>query len=155
VAQGQGLMPTLAQRLAAVLGDDVTVVEEDEDGLTVNHDGTVASLRVVALADDLEMVSLTQPLAWDLPLNAKTRERVGGHASRTMLGTVVLVEKLVDAHLNGSSAKGATKRTQAKRAADVLLRYNFPASGLTDDALRTLILLVLATGADVKRELAT
>ncbi len=28
-----------------------------------------------------------------------------------------------------------------------LLRYNFPAAGLTDDALRTLILMVLATGA--------
>jgi hypothetical protein len=35
----------------------------------------------------------------------------------------------------------------------VLLRYNFPAAGLTDDALRTLILMVLATGADIRRDL--
>ena len=35
----------------------------------------------------------------------------------------------------------------------MLLRYNFPGSGLTDDALRTLILLVLSTGADVRRAL--
>jgi hypothetical protein len=35
----------------------------------------------------------------------------------------------------------------------VLLRYNFPAGGLGDDALRTLILMVLATGADVRRAL--
>jgi hypothetical protein len=147
-------MTTLVQRLATVLGDSVAVLEEDVDGLTISHEGTVASLRVVVIADGLEMVSLTQPLAWDLPLNAKTRERVGAHASRTMLGTVVLVEKLVEAPVNGSSAKGSTRRAQAKKAADVLLRYNFPAAGLADDALRTLVLLVLATGEDVKRDLA-
>jgi hypothetical protein len=147
-------MAALVRRLAAVLGDDITVIEEDEDGMTVSHQGSVASLRVVALADDLEMVSLTQPLAWDLPLNAKTRERVGAHTGRTMLGTVVLVEKLVESDVNGSSAKGSKGRAQAKRVADVLLRYNFPAGGLTDEALRTLILLVLATGEDVKRDLA-
>ena len=147
-------MPALVRRLAAVLGADVTVIEEDEDGLTVSHQGGVASLRVVELADDLEMVSLTQPLAWDLPLNAKTRERVGAHTGRTMLGTVVLVEKSVESDVNGSSAPGAKRRGQARKVADVLLRYNFPAGGLTDDALRTLILLVLATGEDVKRDLS-
>lgn len=147
-------MPALVRRLAAVLGADVTVIEEDEDGLTVSHQGGVASLRVVELADDLEMVSLTQPLAWDLPLNAKTRERVGAHTGRTMLGTVVLVEKSVESDVNGSSAAGAKRRGQARKVADVLLRYNFPAGGLTDDALRTLILLVLATGEDVKRDLS-
>ena len=34
-----------------------------------------------------------------------------------------------------------------------MLRYNFPAAGLTDEALQTLILMVLATGADVRRAL--
>jgi hypothetical protein len=34
-----------------------------------------------------------------------------------------------------------------------MLRYNFPAAGLTEDALRTLILLVLTTGADVRKAL--
>ena len=34
-----------------------------------------------------------------------------------------------------------------------MLRYNFPGGGLTDDALRTLILMVLAAGADVRRAL--
>ncbi len=42
---------------------------------------------------------------------------------------------------------------RSKKTGDVLLRYNFPAAGLTDDALRTLILMVLATGADVRRAL--
>ena len=46
----------------------------------------------------------------------------------------------------------APKRN-SKKVGDVLLRYNFPAGGLTDDALRTLILLVLGTGADIRRDL--
>jgi hypothetical protein len=101
------------------------------------------------------MVSLTQPLAWDLPLNNKIRERVAEQASRTMLGTVALVEKVVDgpaAPSNGASSKAA-RRSSVKKLADVMLRYNFPAAGLSDDALRTLILLVLTTGADVRKKL--
>ena len=56
-----GLMG-LVERLAATLGEVATVVEEDDGALTVSQDGTVASLRVVSIAEDLEMVSLTQLL---------------------------------------------------------------------------------------------
>jgi len=49
--------------------------------------------------------------------------------------------------------KSAGAKGNSKKAGDVLLRYNFPAAGLTDDALRTLILLVLSTGSDVRRDL--
>ena len=142
----------LLARLSSVLGEVMTVTEED-DALTVIRDGLVASVRVVTIAEGLELVSLTQPIAWDLPLTNKIRERVSAHASRTMLGTIVLVEKLVESPVNGSSAKGATRRSAAKKAADVLLRYNFPAAGLSDDALRTLILMVLSTGEDVRKDL--
>lgn len=34
-----------------------------------------------------------------------------------------------------------------------MLRYNFPGAGLSDDALRTLIMMVLAAGSDVRRAL--
>jgi hypothetical protein len=146
-------MPTLAQRLHAALADVLTVVEEPDGALTVSYDGVVASLRVVAIAEGLEMISLTQPLAWDLPLTNKTRERVAEHASHTLLGTVALVEKPVPTPANGSSAAAATRKSPAKKVADVMLRYNFPGTGLTDDALRTLILMVLAAGADVRRAL--
>jgi hypothetical protein len=144
----------LLERLSSVLGEVMTVTEED-DALTVIRDGLVASVRVVTIAEGLELVSLTQPIAWDLPLNAKLRERVADHARRTMLGTIVLVEKFVEAPVNGSSSKSATRRVAAKKIADILLRYNFPAAGLSDDALRTLILLVLATGEDVRKDLAS
>jgi hypothetical protein len=132
---------TLQDRLATVLDDILPVQREDDGALTVHHDETFASLRVVTIAEGLDMVSLTQVLAWDLPVDSKIRNRVAGHARDTLLGTVSLVEKNAGAKRN------------SKKAGDVLLRYNFPAAGLTDDALRTLILLVLGTGGEVRRDL--
>jgi hypothetical protein len=135
---------TLQERLVAVL-DEILPIQEEEDGaVTLRHDDTFASLRVVTIAEGLDMISLTQVLAWDLPVDAKVRARVAEHAHNTLLGTVSLVEK---------GAPGAKR--DSKKAADVMLRYNFPAAGLTDEALRTLILMVLSTGADVRRDLVS
>ena len=133
----------LSERLPAVLEEVLPVTREYDDALTVQHDETFASLRVVTIAEDLELVSLTQVLAWDLPLDSKIRAKVAKHAQDTLLGTVSLVEKA------GDGASGS----KSKKTGDVLLRYNFPAAGLTDDALRTLVLMVLATGADVRTAL--
>jgi hypothetical protein len=134
-------MPSLQERLASVL-DEVLPVEEEPDGaLTVRHDETFASLRVVTIAEDLDLVSLTQVLAWDLPLTKRIRDRVAEQANNTQLGTVAVVEKVSEATAERNSAK----------TADVMLRYNFPGAGLTDDALRTLILLVLDKGAEIRR----
>jgi hypothetical protein len=130
---------TLDERLAAVLDDILPIQREDDGALTVHHDETFASLRVVTISEGLDMVSLTQVVAWDLPVDTKIRNKVARHARDSLLGTVSLVEK---------SAK-----RNSKKAADVLLRYNFPAAGLADDALRTLILLVLGTGSDIRRDL--
>lgn len=120
--------------LAEVLAGALTFETDADGSLTMNHGGTVASLRTVAIADDLEMVSLTQVLAWDLPCNADLRKNVAAHANATMLGTVALVDR------------------PGKRA-DVMLRYNFPAAGLSGSALQTLILMVLDTGVGVRRAL--
>ncbi|MBS1694033.1 MAG: hypothetical protein JST91_17625 [Actinobacteria bacterium] len=133
----------LSQRLVTVLGEVLPIHQEDDGSVTVQHDHTFASLRVVSIAEGLEMVSLTQILAWDLPLDAKLRASVAEHAHNTLLGTVSLAVKPAD----------PTAKRNSKRTADVLLRYNFPAAGLADDALRTLILMVLAAGADVRRAL--
>src|SRR5690242_8221588 len=131
----------LQERLATVLDEIMSVQREDDGALTVRHEDTIASLRVVTIAEGLDMVSLTQILAWDLPVDAKVRNSVARHARNTLLGTVSLVEK-------SAGAKG-----NSKKAGDVLLRYNFPGAGLADEALRTLILLVLATGVDIRRDL--
>lgn len=136
---------SLQQRLAAVAEAILPTTHEDDGSLTVQHDGTFSSLRVVTIAEGLDMVALTQMLAWDLPLDAKLRAAVGDHAHNTLLGTVSLTEK--------GAGEGGNSRKQASKTADVLLRYNFPAAGLTDEALGTLLLMVLSTGADVRRAL--
>ena len=125
---------TLQQRLRQVLDGVVPVREEDDGALTVSHDGTLASLRVVDVAEGLELISLSQILAWDVPLDRRIRARISEQARNVMFGTVTLIEK--------------------KRIGEVLLRYNFPGSGLTDEALRTLILMVLSTGSSVRRALS-
>jgi hypothetical protein len=137
----------LQERLATVLEEVLPVQREEDGALTVHHDETFASLRTVTIAEDLELVSLTQILAWDLPLDAKLRAKVADHAHNTLLGTVSLATK------GGHKEIAAGAKRNSKKAADVLLRYNFPAVGLTDDALRTLVLMVLATGSDVRRAL--
>jgi hypothetical protein len=132
---------TLQERLSTVLEEILPIQLEDDGAVTVHHDQTFASLRVVTIAEGLDMVSLTQVLVWDLPVDAKVRNAVARHARDTLLGTVSLTEK-------SAGAKG-----NSKKVGDVLLRYNFPGAGLADDALRTLILLVLGTGADIRRDL--
>jgi hypothetical protein len=132
---------TLQERLAVVLSEILPTQEESDGAVTVHHEETFASLRVVTIGEGLDMVSLNQIIGWDLPVDSKLRTKVTKAASDTVLGTVLLVEKSADA------------KRGTKKSGDVLLRYNFPASGLTDDALRTLILMVLATGADVRRAL--
>ncbi len=140
-------MPTLQERLAAVL-DDVVAVEEEPDGaLTVRHGGTIASLRVVNIVEDLDLVSLTQVLAWDLPLTKKISDQVAKLARDSNFGSVTLTEKVNEKAVQRNSGRGTAK------SADVMLRYNFPGGGLTDDALRTMILLVLDAGAQIRQKL--
>jgi hypothetical protein len=131
-------MDDLLGRLATVLEPVAEIVEHYDDALTVGYAGTVASLRVVAIGGGLELVSLTQILAWDLAPTDDTFRRVASQTAATLLGTVTLVPK-----------PGADLEQ-----ADVMLRYNFPGAGLSDDALRTLVLMVLDAGAEVRAALA-
>ena len=136
-------MPSLQERLLTVLSEVLPLEEESDGALTVRHDGTIASLRVVTITEDLDLVSLTQILAWDLLLTKKIRDSVTEQAHSTLPGTVALVEK---------AGEPSAKRNSSKTG-DVMLRYNFPGSGLTDDALRTLILMVLEKGAEIRHAL--
>ncbi|MGA3253777.1 MAG: hypothetical protein ABSD32_06475 [Mycobacterium sp.] len=142
-------MPSLQERLASILRDVVPVEEEPDGGLTVRHNGTFASLRVVNIVEGLDLVSLTQVLAWDLPLTKKIGDLVAQHARNTNFGSVTVVEKVSAKAVQRNSGKSASKTV------DVMLRYNFPGAGLTDDALRTLILLVLDSGAQMRSTLTT
>jgi hypothetical protein len=126
----------LADRLRNVLEGVLPFEEEDDGALTVHHDHTFASLRAVTIGEGLDMVSLTQIVAWDLALDNDIRDKVSRLAHETVLGTVSLAEQV---------AGGGV--------ADVTLRYNFPAEGLSDEALQTLIVMVLSAGADVREAL--
>jgi hypothetical protein len=136
-------MPSLQERLLTVLSEVLPLEEESDGALTVRHDGTIASLRVVTITEDLDLVSLTQVVAWDLLLTKKIRDSVAEQAHNTLLGSVALVEKPGD----------PTAKRNSSKTADVMLRYNFPGSGLSDDALRTLILMVLDKGAEIRQVL--
>lgn len=129
------MMTSLPERLAVALAEVLSLDRESDGALTIRHQGTLASLRVVTITEGLELVSLTQVLAWELPLTKKLRERVAEQAHDSQLGTVTLMAK------DGKTA-------------DVMLRYNFPGTGLADDALRILIQLVLDNGAQIGRALA-
>jgi hypothetical protein len=137
-------VPSLQERLASILRDVLPVEEEPDGALTVRHNGTLASLRVVNIAEDLDLVSLTQILAWDLPLTKKISDQIARQARDSNFGSVTMVEKVNEKAVQRNSGRAAAK------TADVMLRYNFPGGGLTDDALRTLILLVLDTGAEMR-----
>ena len=136
-------MPSLQERLLTVLSEVLPLQEESDGALTVRHDGTIASLRVVTITEDLDLVSLTQILAWDLLLTKKIRDSVAEQAHNTLLGSVALVEK----------AGEPTAKRNSTKTGDVMLRYNFPGGGLSDDALRTLILMVLDKGAEIRQVL--
>jgi len=146
-------MPSPQDRLATILGDVVPVEEESDGALTVRYNGTIASLRVVNIAEDLDLVSLTQVLAWDLPLTKKVSEQVARQARDINFGSVTVVEKVPE-KIPEQAVRRNSGRGTAKTA-DIMLRYNFPGGGLTDDALRTLILLVLDAGAEIRRALTT
>jgi hypothetical protein len=126
-------MATLQERLLNILSEVLPVAAESDDALTVHHGGTIASLRVVQITEDLDLVSLTQMVAWDLALNKKIRDGVAEQSHSTLLGSVTLVEK--------------------GKSADVILRYNFPGNGLNDEGLRTLTLMVLDKGAEIRATL--
>ncbi|ORA20418.1 hypothetical protein [Mycobacterium arosiense] len=140
-------MSPLPERLASILGDVLPLEAEADGAVTVRHDGTIASLRVVNIAEGLDLVSLTQILAWDLPLTKRLSEQVAGQARDSNFGSVTLIEKINEKAVQRNSGRSTSK------TADVMLRYNFPGAGLSDDALRTLILLVLDTGAEIRRAL--
>ncbi len=120
--------------LAQVLAEVMPVEIEDDGALTLRRGATFASVRMVTIGDGLEMISLTQVIAWDLAADDDLRARVAEHAQATMLGTVWLVE-----HPSGM--------------ADVMLRYNFPAGDLADQALQTLVLMTLDAGVQIREAL--
>ncbi|MBE7162759.1 MAG: hypothetical protein INR72_16085 [Williamsia herbipolensis] len=134
-APGGSGAAALLDRVADLLGASSEVLRGD-DGVsaTVSFDGTRAALQAMSLADGLDVLSLTQVLAWDLPNTEALRDDIDRLAGETSFGSI-----------KRSSVDGVTT--------DVLQSYTFPAGGLDDAALITMVTLVLSIGADLSRRL--
>lgn len=120
----------LQQRVAELLDSYVDVTTADDGSLSFNYAGALCSATAVHLADGLDVISVTCVLAWDRPASATLHKKVAERNAAVQFGSL--------------SAFGHG------RFLDVVLRYAFPAAGLADDALTTMLLLVLG-GADTAR----
>ncbi|SIS08396.1 hypothetical protein [Williamsia sterculiae] len=124
----------LINRAADLLTDVAEVTRAADGSLTLTYDGTRAAVRAVTLAPGLDVVSLTQVLAWDLPNTDELRADI---------------ERLA-----GGLSFGSVKRTTATDVTtDVLQHYSFPAGGLDDIPLLTVLHMVLASGSEMARGL--
>lgn len=122
----------LKARAGAVLSIyDVDVRVDDDGSLRFDYEGALCSLGAVTLAPGLDVLSLTCVLAWDRPLKPVLHKRVAERNGALQFGSIAVI------------AHG--------KLADVVLRYTFPAGGLDDGALGTMLLLVLS-GAGKARQ---
>ncbi|MEV6069022.1 hypothetical protein AB0L82_20940 [Nocardia sp. NPDC052001] len=109
---------------AALSRYDVAVRVEEGGGLGFEFDGALCSLRGVNLAPGLDVLTLTCVLAWDRPLKPQLHKRVAERNAALQFGSITIVGH--------------------DKLADIILRYTFPAAGLEDEALATMLLLVLS-----------
>lgn len=123
-------MPVSIDRVRALLREVGDVVDGDAESVVVQVGRTRASIRGVALGDHLDVLSVTQLVAVNLPNTPKLRDDVEHHDATLSFGS-----------LRRSDPAGVTT--------DVLLYYTFPLGGLDDVGLLTVLHVVLVTGADI------
>jgi hypothetical protein len=109
------------------------VAVDDDGALTFAHGGVVCALQGIELEEGLPVLNLTCVVAWDLPAEADVPTRVALGAGEGLFGTPRVV-------------RGA-------RGWDVTLRYAFPAAGLEEKALGTLLMLVVGSASSMRAEL--
>ncbi|MFD4368207.1 YbjN domain-containing protein [Rhodococcus sp. NPDC058521] len=121
----------LQERASRALANFVAVDAAGDGSLGFEFAGALCSLSAMTLSDGLDVLSLTCVLAWDRPISAALHKKVAERNQSVQFGSVALF------------AHG--------RFGDVILRYTFPAAGLSEEALTTMLLLVLS-GADTARQ---
>ena len=109
---------------------DVTV---DEDGtLTFAHGGVVCAVQGTDLEEGLPVLNLTCVVAWDL-----TADDI---PTRVALGV-------------GEGLFGTPRVIRGEHGWDVTMRYAFPAAGLDEKAMGTLLMLVVSSASSMRAEL--
>ncbi|WKY56138.1 hypothetical protein WGA77_28655 [Nocardia seriolae] len=106
-------------------------VREEEGALGFEYEGALCSLRGVNLSPGLDVLALMCILAWDRPIKPQLHKRVAERNAALQFGTLTVISR--------------------EKQADVILRYTFPAAGLEDEPLATILLLTLS-GASRARQ---
>ncbi len=110
---------------------DVTV--DDDGSLTFAHGGVLCVVQGMDLEEGLPVLNLMCVVAWDLPVDQDIPTRIA-------LGV-------------GEGLFGTPKVIRGEHGWDVTLRYAFPASGLDEKAMGTLLMLVVSSAAGLRAEL--
>ncbi|MBA3907446.1 MAG: hypothetical protein H0X35_12295 [Pseudonocardiales bacterium] len=111
-------------------------VQVDDDGaVTFAHGGVVCAVQGVELEEGLPVLNITCVVAWDLPLESDIPTRVALGAGESLFGTPRVI--------------------RGERGWDVTLRYAFPATGLDEKAMGTLLMLVVGNASTLRTELTT
>jgi hypothetical protein len=109
-------------------------VHVDDDGaLTFAHGDVPCVIQATRLGEGLTVLTLTCVVGWDLADAPELSIAVAERAGQGLFGTLGV----------GHSDNGA----------DVTLRYAFPAAGLDEPALGTLLMLVVSTASQLRTEL--
>lgn len=124
----------LKARAGAGLGlYDIDVRVDNDGSLRFDYEGVLCSASAFTLTPGLDVLSLTCVLAWDRPLKPQLHKRVAERNAALQFGSIAVI-----AH---------------DKLADVILRYTFPAAGLDDQALTTMLLLVLGGAGEARKGL--
>ncbi len=115
------------------LGRYLEVRVDDDGALSFRQRDVPGAIQGVQLVEGLAMLSMQCVVAWDLPDAVDVGTWVAVRAGRGLFGTL-----------------GAVR---SERGWDVLLRYAFPAEGLAEKPLGTLLMLVLSTASQVRDEM--
>lgn len=123
------------ERISGLLAELGVVEESDEQSVLVHIGTTRASVRVLELADDLSVVSVTQLVARKVTNDERLRDLLEERGATLSFGSL-------------------RRADPGERHTDVLLSYAFPLGELDDIPLLTVFHLVLSGGAALAEDLA-
>ena len=113
-------------------------VEVDTDGaLTFAHGGVLCVVQGTELEEGLPVLNLTCVVAWDLPVSDDPATDV---PTRVALGV-------------GEGLFGTPRVVRGEKGWDVTLRYAFPAAGLAEGPMGTLLMLVVSSASSMRNAL--
>jgi hypothetical protein len=111
------------------------VTADDDGALTFAHGGVVCALQGLELEEGLPVLNLTCVVAWDLPAESDVPRQVALGAGEGLFGTPRVIE--------GGAGW------------DVTWRYAFPAGGLDEKAMGTLLMLVVSSASSLRGALTS